>query len=73
MLWFPCSLALLALVSQAGASPAGRRAGRPTYKSYPDRANAVKAAFQKGWDGYYKYAFPHDSLRPVSNSYDDDR
>ncbi|KAK0707508.1 glycoside hydrolase family 47 protein [Lasiosphaeris hirsuta] len=37
------------------------------------RADAVKQAFQISWDGYYKYAFPHDSLRPVNNTYYDDR
>ncbi|KAK4189403.1 glycoside hydrolase [Podospora australis] len=44
-------------------------------KHYPNRhrANAVKSAFQVSWDGYYQYAFPHDSLRPVNNTYEDDR
>lgn len=37
------------------------------------RRDAVKQAFQISWDGYYKYAFPHDSLKPVSNSWEDDR
>jgi hypothetical protein len=25
------------------------------------------------WDGYYKHAFGHDSLRPVTNGWEDDR
>lgn len=37
------------------------------------RANAVKEAFQHAWDGYKKYAFPHDELHPVSNGYGDSR
>ncbi|KFH40464.1 mannosyl-oligosaccharide alpha-1,2-mannosidase 1B-like protein [Hapsidospora chrysogenum ATCC 11550] len=37
------------------------------------RAQAVKSAFRTSWDGYYKHAFPHDSLRPTSNTYTDDR
>ncbi|KAK3504135.1 mannosyl-oligosaccharide alpha-1,2-mannosidase precursor [Neurospora crassa] len=41
--------------------------------SNQERRDAVKQAFQISWDGYYKYAFPHDSLRPVTNSYEDDR
>ena len=38
-----------------------------------ERAAAVKAAFQFAWDGYYKYAFPHDELHPVTNGYSDSR
>ncbi|KAK2073490.1 hypothetical protein P8C59_007775 [Phyllachora maydis] len=29
--------------------------------------------FQIAWDGYHKYAFPHDSLMPVTNKYADER
>jgi mannosyl-oligosaccharide alpha-1,2-mannosidase len=45
----------------------------PRYAVSQNRANAVKEAFQVSWDGYYKYAFPHDSLRPVTNGFADDR
>ncbi|KAJ9151246.1 alpha-1,2-Mannosidase [Pleurostoma richardsiae] len=45
----------------------------PYYEYNATRADAVKAAFRHGWDGYYQYAFPHDSLRPVSNTWEDDR
>jgi len=45
----------------------------PKYIVHRARADAVKQAFQTSWDGYYKYAFPHDSLRPVSNTPYDDR
>jgi mannosyl-oligosaccharide alpha-1,2-mannosidase len=37
------------------------------------RADAVKEAFTFAWDGYHKYAFPHDELHPVSNGYSDSR
>lgn len=37
------------------------------------QADAVKEAFQHAWDGYSKYAFPHDELHPVSNGYGDSR
>ncbi|KAJ6098379.1 hypothetical protein N7499_002753 [Penicillium canescens] len=37
------------------------------------KADAVKEAFQHAWDGYVKYAFPHDELHPVSNGYGDSR
>ncbi|KAK1775008.1 glycoside hydrolase [Copromyces sp. CBS 386.78] len=41
--------------------------------SNQERRDAVKQAFKISWDAYYKYAFPHDSLKPVSNSWADDR
>jgi len=43
------------------------------YRVNKNRAHAVKKAFDISWDGYYKYAFPHDSLRPINNSWFDDR
>lgn len=43
------------------------------YVANPSRAAAVKKTFDISWDGYYQYAFPHDSLRPVNNSWSDDR
>ncbi|KAH8897012.1 glycoside hydrolase [Thozetella sp. PMI_491] len=74
------ALAALSLASQAAASPYPARPGSSahaardrTYISHPDRAAAVKQTFQISWDGYYKYAFPHDSLRPQTNEWSDDR
>lgn len=42
----------------------------PLYKkqSTTDKALAIKEAFNHSWDGYVKYAFGMDELRPVSNS-----
>ncbi|KAG9240026.1 glycoside hydrolase [Calycina marina] len=37
------------------------------------RSDQVKEAFQHAWDGYYKHAFPHDELHPVSNTFSDSR
>jgi mannosyl-oligosaccharide alpha-1,2-mannosidase len=37
------------------------------------RANAVKDAFSFSWNGYMTFAFPHDELHPVSNSFSDSR
>lgn len=37
------------------------------------KAEAVQEAFQHAWDGYVKYAFPHDELHPMSNGYGDSR
>jgi mannosyl-oligosaccharide alpha-1,2-mannosidase len=63
---------LLALTGHvADAAPSRSRPHR--YAVNQQRADAVKEAFQVSWDGYYKYAFPHDSLRPVTNGYADDR
>lgn len=59
------SLAALAVVGQAAASPVSKR------DTASDRANAVKQAFQIAWNGYYAHAFPHDQLHPVDNTYDD--
>lgn len=69
-------VAVLGVASQVTASPHPQRALRraaPKYVVNETRANAVKEAFQISWDGYYEYAFPHDSLNPVSNGYSDDR
>ncbi|KAI1070846.1 hypothetical protein LB507_006662 [Fusarium sp. FIESC RH6] len=38
-----------------------------------ERATAVINAFRFSWDKYEKYAAPHDTLLPVSKSYEDDR
>ncbi|KAL2016090.1 hypothetical protein VTK56DRAFT_4264 [Thermocarpiscus australiensis] len=63
---------LLGLAAR-GSIAAPYKPQTPRYSVNQDRANAVKQAFQISWDGYYKYAFPHDSLMPVTNSFMDDR
>ncbi|EEH34358.2 mannosyl-oligosaccharide alpha-1,2-mannosidase [Paracoccidioides lutzii Pb01] len=47
----------------------------PLEKRAPNskRAKAVKEAFEFAWSGYMKHAFPHDELRPVSNTPSDSR
>lgn len=81
------ALAALATASQVAAGirappapsssyqgPAKRYSGPPSsYASNKTRADAVKQTFQISWDGYYKYAFPGDSLLPVTNSFENDR
>ena len=37
------------------------------------KPDAIKEAFQHAWDGYTKYAFPHDELYPISNGHGDSR
>jgi len=71
------SLVLLELAASALAVPLtvdvevgkGVTAPKPNHA----RANEVKQAFEQSWNGYVKHAFPHDTLHPVSNSYEDDR
>jgi len=38
-----------------------------------ERAQAVVDTFRTAWAGYYKYAFPNDELKPVSNSFSNSR
>src|SRR6266567_3323323 len=43
-------------------------------QSPPDRqklANQVRAEFLHAWNGYKKYAWGHDDLKPLSKSYHD--
>ncbi len=37
----------------------------------PERAAAVRAEFLHAWNGYKKYAWGHDDLKPLSKSYRD--
>ena len=63
----------LGLVGSAVAYP---HEPNPILRRDPEnqaKADAVKEAFQHAWDGYIKYAFPHDELHPMSNGYGDSR
>lgn len=66
----PAAYLIAALASQAIALPASEKQGPVADHG---RASDVRRAFQTAWDGYYKYAFPHDDLLPLTNSYEDDR
>jgi hypothetical protein len=68
-------VALLALPSLAlpHDKPPDKRADNHQGMVDRERADAVKAAFVRAWTGYKKYAFPHDELHPVSNSFSDSR
>lgn len=37
------------------------------------RAEAIKNAFRVSWQAYLDHAFPHDTLHPLSNGFEDDR
>lgn len=65
---------LLGLIAQAAAAPTPESQA-PLKEPTPNRERAaeVQRVFQESWEGYYKNAFPHDSLRPVANTVEDDR
>ncbi|KAJ5167225.1 Mannosyl-oligosaccharide alpha-1-2-mannosidase [Penicillium canariense] len=68
------SLAALGLVGSTVAFPFVEPEAVLQRKSETQaKADAVKEAFQHAWDGYMKYAYPHDELHPVSNGYGDSR
>ncbi|WYZ35599.1 hypothetical protein EsH8_X_000246 [Colletotrichum jinshuiense] len=68
------AVAVAGLLTQAVASDqVPLPAAAPQYTNHPERASAVKEAFQRSWDGYRKFAFPNDTLKPVSNSFENDR
>ncbi|KAJ5247084.1 Mannosyl-oligosaccharide alpha-1-2-mannosidase [Penicillium chermesinum] len=70
------SLAALGLLGSASAFPHPQpetEAVLSARAGSQGKANAVKEAFQHAWDGYMKYAFPHDELHPVSNGHGDSR
>ncbi len=65
------------LLTLASALPAPVPNVNNVVRDYPttssNRAQGVIDAFRVSWDGYHKYAFPHDELHPVSNTYSDSR
>lgn len=67
------SSALDCLIAAQTVSTQGKAFQAPSYRTDTNKANAVKDAFSFAWKGYIDHAFPHDSLKPVDNSYTDDR
>lgn len=65
--------AVLGLAASAVAySPAARQL--PILQdSQNERSAAVKEAFRASWNGYSEFAFPRDTLKPISESSLDDR
>ncbi|GAB0137839.1 hypothetical protein EsDP_00006092 [Epichloe bromicola] len=64
---------LLSPVSPVLGNPAGPSWKRSTPQPDPARASEVKEVFRTAWNGYYKNAFPHDTLKPISGGASDDR
>ncbi|KAG6008070.1 hypothetical protein E4U54_008747 [Claviceps lovelessii] len=69
---FPAPSLLVLLQLACAAALPGKRAVVPP-KADHGRAQQVKKAFEISWNGYYKHAFPHDTLHPVTNGWGDDR
>lgn len=65
------SLQSIVLLGSAASVLGVPTARAPYYTAQPERAAAVQEAFDRAWNGYYTYAFPHDSLTPLTKSYDD--
>ncbi|ESZ97936.1 hypothetical protein SBOR_1701 [Sclerotinia borealis F-4128] len=74
---FTTVLALASLALTTSGVPHHPQPEKRQYYGNPantvERQAAVKEAFTFAWDGYYKYAFPHDELHPIANSYSDSR
>ncbi|KAH6652245.1 glycoside hydrolase family 47 protein [Truncatella angustata] len=74
-----CGLVVIAAIVGGLVGAASKRSGnadnkvRGNYTSNPERAATVKDAFRHAWNGYYEFAFPHDSLKPISKTYVNDR
>ncbi|KAJ4304768.1 maturation of Asn-linked oligosaccharides protein [Kalmusia sp. IMI 367209] len=64
-----------ALLSGASALPRDTRAFQKRQDLPPaeERAQGVVDTFRTAWEGYYKYAFPNDELKPVSNGVSNSR
>jgi mannosyl-oligosaccharide alpha-1,2-mannosidase len=73
------SLGLVPLILQTSVAlpqspPLKARNDRRDYPSQSQqRADAVIEAFRYAWTGYETYAFGHDELHPVTNTYGDSR
>lgn len=62
--------ALLPAILAGGFAAEAAALNIPLHKKQSDvnRADAIKEAFTHSWEGYVKYAYGKDELRPVSNT-----
>ncbi|RSM05828.1 hypothetical protein CDV31_009404 [Fusarium ambrosium] len=44
----------------------------PEYRDDPEKTDAIAEAFRHSWQGYYNYAFPKDTLHPLSRTFEND-
>ena len=66
----PLLLALLLAQSSATAQQAATQPSEPATAN-PDMSDRVRQEFLHAWDGYKKYSWGHDELKPLSKSYRD--
>jgi hypothetical protein len=52
-------------------SPSGSPSERRPSDAWADRARRVRSAFLHAYEAYEQAAFPHDELKPLSNSWVD--
>ncbi len=64
-------LGLAILVALALPAPVLADRARPGAQGERRQADAIKAAFLHAWDGYVRYAWGHDELRPLTRGYRD--
>ncbi|KAF5724699.1 class I alpha-mannosidase 1B [Fusarium mundagurra] len=67
------SLLFAGRASRIGYSDATSQRGPAKLKGDSQRAAAIVEAFRFSWDKYEQYAAPHDTLLPISKTYEDDR
>lgn len=74
---FQAALLLWLVTSPAASAIVLGRADEPNNTSTQEldrkRAGEIRDAFQFAMDGYFKYAFPDDELRPVNSTGDSNR
>ncbi|KAF4977884.1 hypothetical protein FZEAL_5658 [Fusarium zealandicum] len=78
ILWLGAAFVLVQLatyVHQAHSGYPGQESQSTAIRPKGDgqKAAAIKEAFRFSWDSYEKYAFPYDTLRPLEQSYENDR
>ncbi|KAJ7359226.1 glycoside hydrolase family 47 protein [Mycena albidolilacea] len=64
---------LLGLSASSWAGITVQKSGLTVPKEYAPRRDAAKLLFTTSYDAYKKYAFGHDDLSPVSESFNDQR
>ncbi|KAF5545162.1 class I alpha-mannosidase 1B [Fusarium mexicanum] len=59
--------------SRNGHPKAASQQAPAKLRGEPQRAAAIVEAFRFSWDKYEQFAAPHDTLLPISETYEDDR
>jgi mannosidase alpha-like ER degradation enhancer 2 len=57
--------------TEASAASAIPEAAKASVSGDPEMAERVRQEFRHAWDGYRKYAWGHDALKPLSKGYHD--